>query len=140
MPEEKSSEYAILKVRLPGVLSAIALLGLLCPQSARAGEIKLSTDEILAAFAGNTVHGLWGDTEYFSYFDRDGRTSYTTKRGTDWGHWRAAHGQYCSTWQMSGESCYDILRDGDTIIWVVPSSGKRYESALIPGETPPAFP
>ncbi|MGH6934389.1 MAG: hypothetical protein ACREEE_18390 [Dongiaceae bacterium] len=128
-----------MKARLFRTLSAIAMFSFLCPQLARAEETKLTTDEIQSAFAGNTVHGLWGDTEYYSYFDANGRTSYTTKRGTDWGHWRAAHDQYCSTWEMSGESCYDILREGDKIIWVLPSSGKRYDSTLIAGEPSPTF-
>jgi hypothetical protein len=40
---------------------------------------------------------------------------------------------------MSGESCYDIHRDGDRIIWIIPSSGTRYDSTLIPGEATPDF-
>jgi hypothetical protein len=104
-----------------------------------AAEQKLSTAEIQQAFAGNTVHGMWGQTEYYSFFAADGATDYTTKKGTDRGHWRAAHDQYCSQWQMSGESCYDIYRDGERIIWVVPSSGTRYDSTLLPGEAAPRF-
>jgi len=104
-----------------------------------AAEKKLTTEEIQSAFAGNTVHGMWGQTEYYSFFDANGVTDYTTKRGAERGHWRAAHDQYCSKWQMSGESCYDIQRDGDRIIWIVPSSGTRYDSTLIPGQATPAF-
>jgi hypothetical protein len=40
---------------------------------------------------------------------------------------------------MSGESCYDIYRDGDRIIWIVPSSGARYDSTLIPAAATAAF-
>ena len=107
---------------------------------AQAAEKKLTTDEIKQAFAGNSIHGLWGATEYYSFFDADGSTSYTTKSGTDWGRWAAAHDQYCSKWQMSGESCYDIYRDGDEIIWVLPASGKRYQSTLQAGKAEPKFP
>ena len=106
----------------------------------QAAEQKLTSDEIKQAFTGNSVHGFWGETEYYSFFDGDGSTSYTTKRGTDWGRWAAAHDQYCSKWQMSGESCYDIYRDGDKIIWVVPASGKRYDSTLLSGKPEPTFP
>ena len=106
----------------------------------QAAEQKLSTDEIKQAFTGNSVHGQWGDTEYYSFFDGDGSTSYTTKTSTDWGRWAAAHGQYCSKWQMSGESCYDIFRDGDKIIWVAPASGKHYGSTLLTGKPAPKFP
>jgi len=82
---------------------------------------------------------MWGQTEYYSFFAAGGATDYTTKRGTDRGRWRAAHDRYCSQWQMSGESCYDIYRDGDRIIWVVPSSGARYDSRLLSGQSTPVF-
>jgi hypothetical protein len=104
-----------------------------------AEERKLTADEIRKAFAGNTVHGMWAQTEYYSFFDSNGATDYTTRSGTDRGHWRTAHDQYCSQWQTSGESCYDIYRDGDRIIWVIPSSGTRYDSTLMPGEATPRF-
>ena len=121
------------------VLPAVLLLTALA-LPALAGEEKLTTDAIKQTFTGNSVHGFWGDTEYYSFFDGDGSTSYITKRGTDWGRWAAAHDQYCSKWQMSGESCYDIYRDGDKIIWVVPASGKRYDSTLLSGKPEPKFP
>jgi hypothetical protein len=111
----------------------------LAARPAAAEERKLTTDEIQKAFAGNSVHGMWGQTEYYSFFDPNGATDYTTKRGTDRGRWRAAHDQYCSQWQMSGESCYDIYRDGERIIWLVPSSGARYDSTLIGGQAAAAF-
>jgi hypothetical protein len=121
----------------PVLVAAIACS--LAAGSSAAEEKKLTTDEIQKAFAGNTVHGMWGQTEYFSFFDANGATDYTTKNGTDHGHWRAAHDQYCSKWQMSGESCYDIYRDGKRIIWVIPSSGTRYDSTLMPGAATAVF-
>ncbi|MFM9843670.1 MAG: hypothetical protein ACKVOI_11935 [Dongiaceae bacterium] len=120
------------------ILPAILVIAIAAAPCA-AAEKKLTTDEIQSAFAGNSVHGLWGDTEYYSFFDARGLTTYTTRQGTDRGHWRAKNDQYCSVWQMGGESCYDILQDGDKIIWVLPSSGKRYESTLMPGDAPAVF-
>jgi hypothetical protein len=120
----------------------VLVAAIACSSAARpsaAEEKKLTTDEIQTAFTGNTVHGMWGQTEYFSFFDANGGTDYTTKNGTDRGHWRAAHDQYCSKWQMSGESCYDIYRDGERIIWVIPSSGTRYDSTLMPGAATAVF-
>lgn len=121
------------------ILPILLIAAVVAPSPAAAEEKKLTTDEIKQALDGNSVHGMWGDTEYYSYFDPSGFTDYTTRGGTDRGHWRAGHDQYCSTWQMSGESCYDILRDGDMIIWIVPSIGRRYESKLIAGRTSPVF-
>ncbi len=102
-------------------------------------EKKLATDESQKAFSGNSVHGMWGQTECYSFFDPTGATDYATKRGTGRGRWRAAHDKYCSRWQMSGESCDDIYRDGDRIIWVVPSSGARYDLTLISGQATARF-
>jgi hypothetical protein len=100
---------------------------------------KLATDESQKAFSGNSVHGMRGQTEYYSFFDPTGATDYSTRRGTDRGRWRAAHDQYCSRWQMSGDGCYDIYRDGDRIIWVIPSSGARYDSTLTAGQATAPF-
>jgi hypothetical protein len=126
-------------MRIPLLLAGALACCSVAASSAGAGERKLTTDEIQKAFAGNSVHGMWGQTEYYSFFDPGGATDYTTKRGTDRGRWHAAHDQYCSQWQMSGESCYDIYRDGDRIIWVVPSSGARYDSTLVPGQATAVF-
>jgi hypothetical protein len=126
-------------MRAPLLLAAAIAGCSLASLPSVAEERKLATDEIRKAFAGNSVHGMWGQTEYYSFFDPGGSTDYTTKRGTDRGRWRAAHDQYCSQWQMSGESCYDIYRDGDRIIWVVPSSGARYDSTLVPDRRRPCF-
>jgi len=126
-------------LRAPLLLAVSVACCFLAARPSAAEEKKLTTDEIQKAFAGNTGHGIWGQTEYYSFFDANGATDYTTKSGTDRGHWRAAHDQYCSQWQMSGESCYDIYRAGDRVIWVVPSSGTRYDSALISGEATAVF-
>ena len=110
----------------------LAVILLLAAASARAEERKLTTDEIQAAFAGNSVHGLWGKTEYYSFFGANGADRPTQPDKAPTGATGApSNNQYCSVWQMSGESCYDILQDGDQIIWVLPSSGKRYPSTLI---------
>ena len=121
------------------LLASVTACCFLAARPSAAEERKLTTDEIQKAFAGNTVHGMWGQAEYYSFFDSNGATDYTTRSGTDRGHWRAAHDQYCSQWQTSGESCYDIYRDGDRIIWDIPSSGTRYNSTLMPGEATPRF-
>ena len=53
-------------MRAPLLLAAaIACCSLAAPPSV-AEERKLATDEIREAFAGNSVHGMWGQTEYYS--------------------------------------------------------------------------
>jgi hypothetical protein len=88
------------------------------------GRTKLTTDEIQKARRQHGARDVGPDCEYYSFFDPGGATDYTTRRGTGRGRWHAAHDQYCSQWQMSGESCYDIYRDGDRII-CHPVSGTR---------------
>jgi len=126
-------------MRAPLLLAVSVACCLLAARPSAAEEKKLTADEIQKAFAGKTGPGIWGQTEYDGFFDANGATDYTTTSGTDRGHRRAAHDQYCSQWQMSGESCYDICRDGDRVIRVVPSSGTRYDSALISGQATAVF-
>ncbi len=104
-----------------------------------ADEARMTGADIAAALTGNSVHGMWGETEYYSYFDANGETIYTTKDGSDVGTWEVKGDQYCSVWAGSGEDCYTLLRDGDKIIWVVPASGERYDSALIEGKPATTF-
>lgn len=98
-----------------------------------AAERKLTGDEIYKLLAGNSVHGMWGQTEYKSYFGADGTTLYHAKgRDASTGRWRTTATQYCSTWN-DHESCYDLYMDGNTIVWYVAETGHRYPSTLIMG-------
>ncbi len=118
-------------------LRAIVLSGLaaaLLATPVLADEMKMTGPEISEAFNGNTVQGFWGETEYRSYFDPDGTTIYATRGREDIGTWRVKGDQYCSVWAGSGEDCYDLLRDGDQIIWLVPGTDKRYPSTLVEGK------
>ena len=42
--------------------------------------------------------------------------------------------RYCSWWERSGWSCYDLYRDGDIIIWGTPGTSARYPSTLLEGK------
>jgi hypothetical protein len=102
---------------------------------AAAAPAKMTGEEIKAALTGNSVAGVWGSTPYVSSFDASGGTVYTAQgRAPAQGRWSVKGDQYCSTWEQTGESCYDLERDGDTIIWIVPETGARYLSALIKGQ------
>ncbi len=114
-----------------------AILALCClvaaTLGAAAGERKLTGGEIHELLAGNSVHGMWGQSEYKSYFDPGGATTYHAKgRDPSSGYWRTTASQYCSTWN-DHESCYDLYQDGEKIIWVVPDTGNRYPSTLVKG-------
>src|ERR1700760_4887748 len=103
-----------------------------------ADPVKLSGPEIKALLTGNTVHGTWAGKEYWSFFGADGWTTYLAKGGKPAdGRWGVSATQYCSTWDPGGSSCYDIYRDGEKIVWGVPSSGDRYDSQLLSGNQIP---
>ena len=116
----------------------LAVVLFLCTAGlALAAERKLSANEIADALTGNTVEGLWGETAYKSYFDPSGFTLYQPKnRPADRGKWRVdgESDRYCSHWERTGWSCYDIYRDGDQIIWQVPGGDTRYPSTLLEGD------
>jgi hypothetical protein len=100
--------------------------------TAAADPVKMTGAEITEALTGNAVKGVWGETAYTSTFAKDGTTVYTAEgKAPDTGTWRVKGDQYCSVWAGSGEDCYDLERDGDTIIWIVPATGKRYPSTLM---------
>jgi hypothetical protein len=50
-------------MRAPLLLVASLACCISAARPAVAEEKKLTTDEIQHAFAGNTVHGMWGQTE-----------------------------------------------------------------------------
>jgi hypothetical protein len=100
--------------------------------AAVADPVKMTGPEIQAALTGRSVEGVWGSTRYVSSFDAHGGTVYTAAgRPPANGRWSVKGDRYCSVWEQSGESCYDLERDGDTIIWIVPETGARYWSRLV---------
>jgi hypothetical protein len=101
--------------------------------TAAADPAKMTGPEIEAALTGRSIEGVWGSTRYVSSFDAHGGTVYTAEgRAPSHGHWSVKGDRYCSVWEQSGESCYELERDGDTIIWIVPETGARYPSRLQP--------
>ncbi len=116
------------------VCSLTFVLALVIALPALAGERRLTGDEIHKLLAGNSVHGVWGQTEYKSYFGADGTTLYHAKgRDPSNGLWRTTSTQYCSKWN-DRETCYDLYMDGDKIIWYVTETGHRYPSTLVNGQ------
>lgn len=113
------------------------LLAVCCAAPGAASEKKLNAHEIADALTGNTVEGVWGETAYKSYFDPSGFTLYQPEgRPPDRGKWRVdgeAH-RYCSHWERTGWSCYDLYQDGDQIIWQIPGGDTRYPSTLLEGD------
>ena len=109
------------------------VLALLAGAPAAADPVKMTGAEIQATLTGRSIEGVWGATRYVSSFDAHGGTVYTAEgRAPSHGRWSVKGDRYCSVWEQSGESCYDLERDGDTIIWVVPETGARYPSRLQP--------
>ncbi len=117
---------------LPAAISVFAAAGPL-----QAEERRMTALQIREALAGNTVVGTWGRTPYRSYFRPDGLTIYKPDGGEpESGKWRVdmEKDQYCSWWARSGWSCYELYRDGRSVIWVEPYSESRYLSRILPGK------
>jgi hypothetical protein len=100
-----------------------------------AEERKLTADEVTASLAGNTAESLPPGPESLQYFDPSGRTTYQMRNGEpSQGQWRVdADGSYCSSWRGGGWTCYDVLADGDTVVWVDRDSGARYPARMRAG-------
>jgi hypothetical protein len=126
-----------MKPSMPRLAFGLLILAM-ASSAATADPRKLSGPEIKQLFSGKTAHGMWGSSEYWSYFSPDGWTTYKSKGPHQDGRWGANASQYCSKWPTSGESCYNIYQDGTAIIWEEPQSGHRYQSELLPGNQVPA--
>jgi hypothetical protein len=79
---------------------------------------RLSGAQIKGWIDGNTVVGVWAGTAYRQVFRPDGTTAYDAAGAArDEGRWWVTDTEYCSWWSGSGEACYQVLRDGDMLIW-----------------------
>ncbi len=118
--------------------AAIAAVALMLggPVSASAEERQLNGAEIAAWIAGSTVIGDWAGAAYRQYFSDQGWTDHAQAVGRSTvvgrGEWYVTENGYCSIWSPSGATCYGVLRDGDTLIWVTPSN-ERFPARVMPG-------
>ena len=97
---------------------------------------RLSGMQIKTWIDGNTVVGVWAGRAYRQLFRRDGTTAYDTA-GTarDEGRWWVTETEYCSWWSGSGETCYQVLRDGDTLVWRTKGLFARsFEANVLPDD------
>src|SRR5690242_17926616 len=87
--------------------------------------------EISAALNDRAVEGI-GAPAWRQTFEADGSTIYTSDRGADQGRWQVRGDQYCSQWPPSeGWSCYDLVIDGELIIFVG-GSGTEHPARFVP--------
>ena len=97
----------------------------------------MNSDEFNQLLAGNTMKGVWGESNYQQYFDPNGDTTYL-EEGKDetYGTWRInTDGQFCSIWPPStDEYCYMVLKDGDTLLWD-DGAGNIYPATVEAGKT-----
>ena len=92
---------------------ALALILFAAPLSAE--ERKLNNAEIDALLP--TIVSLGENTR--QTFSARGATTYTDRGRDSYGTWAARGDRYCSQWPpANGWACYDVLIDGETLIWV----------------------
>ena len=116
----------------------VAAVIMLCAMSSASAAPQVMTGaEIREAFSGNTIDGVWGaaETSYKQYFDPSGSTIYVQEGSRpSQGIWWTNRNRYCSNWPPStAESCYEVRRDGDRLLWVAPGGEALYPSTVLPG-------
>ncbi|NNE86068.1 MAG: hypothetical protein HKN28_19055 [Alphaproteobacteria bacterium] len=114
-------------------IALLLLIGLAGP--ALAMPDRLSGAEIKQWIDGNTVVGVWAGTPYRQLFRPDGTTAYDAA-GTvrDEGRWWVTEDEYCSWWSSTGETCYQVLRDGEMLIWRTKGLFARtFDASVLPG-------
>ncbi len=122
-----------MRVRVP-VLASVLLVVLASPAAAM--PERLSGAQIKQWIDGNTVVGVWAGTAYRQLFRSNGTTTYDAQGAArDEGRWWVTDTEYCSWWSGSGEACYQVLRDGDTLIWRTKGLFSRsFEASVLSGD------
>ncbi len=130
----RTTRRTVLLALLAGCLVFPALL----PSPLGAQDRKLSAAEINQKLIGNTVQGEWDGSPYKQFFDASGNTIYVEDgRMPAFGRWKAdpEKDAFCSWWENSGESCYEVREVGpDTILWVSPGTGKEFPAKVLQGD------
>lgn len=105
---------------------ALPLMLLAAPLGAE--ERQLNDAEINALLP--IIAAIGEDTR--QTFSANGATTYSDRGRDSYGTWAARGDQYCSQWPpANGWACYDVLVDGETLIWVG-ESGHRSITTLKP--------
>ena len=53
----------------------------------------------------------------------------------DEGRWWVTEDEYCSWWSSTGETCYQVLRDGEMLIWRTKGLFARtFDASVVPGD------
>jgi hypothetical protein len=117
------------------VLFAVGLI-VTVGRGSGAEEQRMTSLEIREALSGNSVKGLWGNTPFHTYFQPNGVMLHKPRGGPlETGKWSVDETQdlYCSWTARAGWRCYELYRDGRTIVWSVPGGKERYLSEILGG-------
>ena len=92
-----------------------ALALILIAGGAAAEERPLAGNEIAALLP--TIVALGTGTR--QTFSAAGATTYSQGGRDSFGSWEVRGDRYCSRWPPAdGWACYDVMRDGETLVWV----------------------
>jgi hypothetical protein len=123
-------------VVLPDPLEALmmrlllAVVSILLAGQACAGERKMAGAEIRSTLSGKTVEGRSEGGVWKQVFAASGDTEHFMGEGSSKGRWDIHGDQYCSQWPPGDRwTCYDVIQDGETIIFVSPS-GERSAASI----------
>lgn len=115
---------------------AFGLAGIILQPAAGYADEKLTADEIQVLLKGHTALGNWRGAETRQYFDADGSTIYLdVDTSPEEGKWKVdeAKNQYCSWWERTGWSCYNVETDGRMYYWVSPDDAYRSSFMMTDG-------
>ena len=119
-------------VAASAILVVVGLIAA-CGTAANAEEQRMNSQQIREALSGNSVEGMWGNTPFRTYFQPDGVMLYKPRGGPlETGKWRIDESQdlYCAWTARQGWRCYELYRNGRTILWSVPGGDERYISQI----------
>lgn len=130
--------HSAVRIRTVPLCLVVLVTLVAAPAAPHAEEQKLSAAEISEVLGGNTLEGKWRGNFYRQYFNTRGTTSYIE---AGWsrsmrGKWRVDETKnlYCEEFSGVGIRCFDVYRDAETIIMIVPKTGQETRAKLLPGK------
>ena len=114
--------------------SVLAAALAVCWGPGHADQRKLSGPQIKEMLEDGTVSGIQNGQAWTQDFRKGGMTVYRADgESPSEGRWRAKADQFCSQWPPARAwVCYDIIREGDGILFVPADGGDVWRAAIQP--------
>ena len=122
---------------LPVVVVVGLLLGAVGWWHYSARPVELTAEQIPPVLSDHSLLGAWGSSsrKYALYLAPDGAAVYQEQgQAVTQGTWLLeADGKVCLAFAGIATNCYGVGRADETLVWILPGSGRTYPFVTRPG-------